>query len=277
MEKSLNRVAEPALVVLSSFFSSLPPSISSDPSLRAKLAPAVLTPTKATSAPTRGAAIQLFETLFASSTEVSPEDAAALIPVAEQVYLPLRTGKTTSPDHRTTLYTLLSLLPSSSPQLSAEITSTALTALSKESNEATVLALSRAVATHLPSVLRANTPVSAPQIAALVKAMGDTKPPIRRAAHGTVGAVFWALKDEEATEAEKKLGEGLAPGFEGAVKTMTASALNNPSGPLEGYVAVAVLKSRAKKWEVKKIGALFLLPSLPTSALTDAPSPQTLS
>lgn len=106
--------------------------------------------------------------------------------------------------------------------------------------------------------------------------MGDTKPPIRRAAHATVGSVFWALKDDEATEAEKKLAEGLVPGFEGAMKTMTASALNSPSGPLEGYVAVAVVKSRAKKWDVKKIGASpsFLPPALRADLFSHRCSPR---
>ncbi|GAA6038663.1 hypothetical protein JCM8097_009472 [Rhodosporidiobolus ruineniae] len=261
LEKAINRAAEPGLTVLSSFLASVPSAVPADSSLRTKLAPTVLTPTKSVSAPTRAAAIQVFQSLYASDEgAASAEDAEALLPVAEQIYVPIRTGKTTSPDHRTTLYTLLALLPTSSSKLSSEITTTALVALAKETNEATVAALTRVVALHLPTVLRnpSSAPLPQPQVAALVKAMQDTKPPLRRAVQATVGSVFWAVRGAEATEAEKKLAEGLAPAFENAVKTMTASALNSPSGPLEGYVAVAVLKSRAAAWGgIKKLDDLI--------------------
>ncbi|GAA5855038.1 hypothetical protein JCM8547_002355 [Rhodosporidiobolus lusitaniae] len=265
LEKSLNRIAEPALVVLSSFLSSLPGSITSDPSLRTKLAPAILTPTKSTSAPTRAAAVAVFTSLFSSPSPVSEEEATALLPIAEQIYTPLRTGKTTSPDHRTTLYTLLTILPFSSSKLSSEITTTALTALAKENNEATVLALSHAVMAHLPTVLASNTPIPAPQTAALVKSMSDTKPPLRRSAHATVASVFWSLREEgkEPSDAEKKFAEALVPGWEQAVKTMTSSALNNPSGPLEGFAVVAVLKGRKMgEWGVRKIDDLLASPTI---------------
>ncbi|GAA6002609.1 hypothetical protein JCM10207_007591 [Rhodosporidiobolus poonsookiae] len=263
MEKALNRAAEPALVVLSSFFASLPPSISSDASLRAKLAPAVLTPTKSTSAPTRAAATKLFATLFASPF-ASDEEAAALLPIAEQITVPLRTGKTTSPDHRATLYSLLALLPPS-PALSAEITSTALTALAKESHEATVAALTNAAAAHLPTVLSSGTAVPAPQSAALVKAMGDTKPALRRAAHALAGSVFWALRSTqgEPTDVEKAFAEAVCPGWEGAMKAMQTAAVTNPAGSVEGYAAVAAVLGRGmRSWESKKIDALLQHPSL---------------
>lgn len=251
MEKALNRAAEPALTILRSFFAALPPSVSSDPTLRQKLAPAILTSAKSSSAPTRAASIRLFSTLYSSGSE---ED---LLPVAEQVYTPVRTGKTTFVDHRVALYTMLASLPPS-PKLSAEIVTTALTALPKETNENTVSAVSQVLSAHLPAVLLADTAVPAPQIAALVKGMADTKPAIRRLVQATVGNVFWVLKEsgKEATQAEKAFATGLLPGFEASLKIVTTNMLNSPSGPLEGYVAVAVLKSRASKWGVKKIDDL---------------------
>ncbi|BGP36319.1 translational activator of GCN4 [Rhodotorula kratochvilovae] len=248
LEKAINRVAEPGLVNLEAFLAALPTSISSDSSLRAKLAPAVLAPTKSVSAPTRAAAIRVFSTLFAAGDE------ADLLPVAEQVYTPLRTGKTTSPDHRTTLYTLLAALPAS-PRLSPEVTSTALTALAKETNEATFAALMRALSAHLPAALEADARVPQPQVAALVKSLGETKPALRRLAQGALGAVFFALEDRAApvSAAERAFAEDLLPAWEAALKNVATNMLNSPSGPLEGYVAVAVLKSRAPKWESKKI------------------------
>ncbi|BGP21302.1 translational activator of GCN4 [Rhodotorula toruloides] len=251
MEKALNRAAEPALAVLRSFFASLSPSVSSDPALRQKLAPAVLNTAKSSSAPTRVASVRLFSTLYSSGSEEE------LLPVVEQVYTPVRTSKTTSVDHRVALYAMLASLPSSL-KLSAEVVSTVLTALPKETNESTVSAVSQVLSAHLPAVLRGDTAIPAPQIAALVKGMADTKPVIRRLIHATVGNVFWGLKEtsQAATEAEKAFATGLLPGFEASLKTVTTNMLNSPSGPLEGYVAVAVLKSRAPKWGVKKIDDL---------------------
>lgn len=247
-EKALNRFAEPALVILEGFLAAVPKVVQGDVALQQRLAPAVLASAKSTSAPTRAAVVRLFATLYASGDE------ATLLPIAEQVYTPIRQGKTTSADHRTTLYTLLAAFPPSA-KLSPEISSTVLGALAKETTEHTVVAMSRALSVHLPQALLADAAVPAPQAAALVKMMADTKPVLRRLAQVMVGNVFWALRqaDADATEAEKAFATALWPGFEASLKTVTTSMLNSPSGPLEGYVAVAVLKSRAHKWQVKKI------------------------
>ncbi|GAA5925263.1 hypothetical protein JCM3775_006409 [Rhodotorula graminis] len=260
LEKAINRVAEPGLVNLDAFLAALPTSISSDPALRTRLAPAVLAPTKSVSAPTRAAATRVFATLFSSPSLSSSGGESDLLPVAEQVYAPLRTGKTTSPDHRTTLYTLLGALPASAT-VSPEVVATALGALAKESNEATFAALMRALEVHLPRALEADVAVPQAHVAALVKSLGDTKPALRRRAQAALGSVFWALEHGEAaaqvTGAERAFAEDLAPAWEAALKTVATNLLNSPSGPLEGYVAVAVLKSRAPKWDSKKINDLI--------------------
>ena len=266
LEKAMNRVAEPGLVNLEAFLAALPPAVAHAPALRTRLAPAVLAPTKSVSAPTRAAATRVFATLFSSGAQ-GDDDEATLAAVAEQVYAPLRTGKTTSPDHRTALYTLLAALPPSAA-LSPEVVATALGALAKESNEATFAALMRALERHLPRALEADVRVPQAHVAALVKSLGETKPALRRRAQAALGSVFWALEHGEApsgssgsaqaaqvTGAERAFGEELAPAWEAALKTVATNLLNSPSGPLEGYVAVAVLKSRALKWDSKKISA----------------------
>ncbi|GAA6058506.1 hypothetical protein JCM10212_006945 [Sporobolomyces blumeae] len=251
MEKALNRVSEPALAVLGAFVASLDPRLSSDPGLRAKLAPSVIAPTKSVSAPTRASAIRLFTLLFSYGEE------ADLLPVAEQVSTPLKSGKTSSPDHRTTLYTLLSVMPPS-PKLSLEAASTAFAAMAKETNEQTVAAMSATLSKHVPTVLESETAIPPPQIAALVKGMADTKPPLRRQNCLTVGNIFWALPsaptdDKPVSDAMRAFAEGVLPGLENALKTITANTLNSPAGPLEAYVAAAVLKGRISTWGSKKV------------------------
>lgn len=249
MEKSLIRSPEVGLAVLSAFFKSLDAELATSPALRLQLLPSILAASKSTSAPTRAAAIDLFSVLY------SVGDESDLLPVHEHVAALFKGGKTASPDHRTTLYTMLVSLPAS-PKLSSDLVGTVLSLLPKESNEATVQAMMRIVAIHLPAAVNAGSAIPAPQIAALVKGMQEPKPNIRRALHSTVGSALWALDadKEKVTPAAIALAEGLLPGFESALKTVTANPLNAPAGPMEGYVAVAVLKGRLGKWGVKKIG-----------------------
>ncbi|GAA5844812.1 hypothetical protein JCM3766R1_003325 [Sporobolomyces carnicolor] len=238
LEKAVNRVSEPGLAVLSSFVSALGPEIATDPSVRGKLAPSIVSQAKSVSAATRASAVRLFTLLFSTGEE------SDLVGIADQVVTPLKTGKTTSPDHRTTLYMMLSVLPASSGKLSLEATTVALTALAKESNEHTVSAMSAALSRHVPAVLIANSAIPAALVAALVKGMADTKPNLRRIHNQTAGNIFWALPAAKTTDAIVSFAEGVLPGFENALRTITANTLNSPAGPLEGYVAVAVLKGR---------------------------------
>ncbi|GAA5986671.1 hypothetical protein JCM11641_001358 [Rhodosporidiobolus odoratus] len=268
-EKALNRAAEPALTVLQSYLAALPTSISSASELREKLTPPVLATTKSTSAPTRAASIRVSESLLsAASTE------ADLKSIAEQIYTPLRTGKTNSPDHRTTLYTLLSLLPAST-SLSPEITSTALGALAKETNETTFSALCLTLKTHLSIVLSSPTssPIPAPQATSLTKSMGDTKPAFRRAIQSSIGSTLWTLRENggEITEVEKKFVEGLVPAFEASAKVIGSAAVTNPSGAVEGYVLVASLVGERYTGKgLAKIDALLSNPTLAQLGLQGA-------
>lgn len=252
MEKSLIRSPETGLAVLGAFFNALDAELSTSPALRLQLLPAILAASKSTSAPTRTAAVHLFSVLYGVGDEVD------LLPVHEQIAALFKGGKTASPDHRTTLYTMLASLPTS-PKLSSDLVGTVLSLLPKESNETTVAAMMRVVAFHLPAAILGGNALPAAQITALVKAMQEPKPNIRRALHSTVGSALWALESdkEKVNPAAVALAEGLLPGFESALKTVTANPLNSPSGPLEGYVAVAVLKGRLGRWGVKKIGELL--------------------
>ncbi|GAA5922766.1 Gcn1p [Sporobolomyces koalae] len=250
LEKAVNRVSEAGLAMLAAFVSALDPAIAFDPSVRTKLAPTIVSQAKSVSAATRSSAVQLFTLLFSSGEE------ADLLPVVEQIQTPLKTGKTTSPDHRTTLYTMLSILPVS-PKISLDAALVTLGALSKESNEQTVAAMSLTLSKHVPAALLGNSPIPATQVAILVKGMAETKPPLRRIHCQTVGNIFWSLPaiatdERPITDAMISFAEAILPGLEGALKTITANTLNSPAGPLEGYVAVAVLKGRLQHYTASK-------------------------
>lgn len=250
MEKALVKSPEVALVTVASFFSSIDRASTTSFATISKLLPGLLAQAKSVTPTTRLASIHLFSILIADA------DPADLSTSAELVYAPLKGGKTSSPDHRTTLYSMLALLPASAA-LSPSLVTLTLTLLPKETNDVAVASMMRVLSVHLPVALEAGTSIPALQLAALVKGMQDPKPAIRRAVHATIGNVLWSLPKTEAGEAAQAFGAGILPGLESALKTVTSNPLNSPSGALEGYVAVAVLKGRLGLWGVKKIGSSF--------------------
>jgi hypothetical protein len=250
MERMLLRSPEISLAVIASFFSTLSLEISTSEAIRTKLLPSIITSAKSVALSTRSAANQLFDILFTSSSE----DPDALLPFATQLLSPLKMGKTSSPDHRTTLFIMLGSLPSFT-HLSTELVSLTLSLLPKESNEATLSAMMRVLCRHLPTVLLANSSLSAAEISALVKGMQEVKPATRRLVCAAVGDVLWTLDGpgESIGEAARSFSIGVLPGLEFGLKTVLSNPLNSPAGPMEGYIAVAVLKGRLGRWGVNVI------------------------
>ncbi|KAM0756603.1 ARM repeat-containing protein [Meredithblackwellia eburnea MCA 4105] len=287
LSSSISKTPEAGLTVSSSLFSVLP----ADEDVRKTLVPLLLPHTKSLAAPVRAASVKLFEALFTapappatSATFVPPSTSTIPPPPTFEEIEPIltlfKTGKTSSPDHRTTLWALLTLLIPS-PAISPSIVTTALPLLGKETNELTYNALLKVLTIHLPFVLSLpasqspSTKIPPAQYAPLTKGMGETKVPLRRSAHLAVGNIILAIDDKEPTEEAKEFVQALVPGFEMALKTVGANPLNCPAGPLEAYVAVAVL-DRARGWAVSKVdevvGANPTLATLLTVTGTTKPS-----
>ncbi|KAM0793613.1 hypothetical protein ACM66B_001046 [Microbotryomycetes sp. NB124-2] len=253
LDKATSRSSEVGLSLFASFLDTIDVGATLTSDNRTKLLTSILNASKSVTASTRSASINLFQVLYASATE------ADAIPAIEQIAALFKSGKTASPDHRTTLYTMLASL-STSAAVSKQIVELSLGQLPKETNEHTFAAIMRLLTTHAPEMLRNGNAIGTAQAAALVKSMQDTKPAIRRNAHNAVGAIFWSLDgdDVQVNEAIKSFVVAMLPGFESALKTVTANPLNSPAGPLEGYAAVAVLKSRLSKWNVSQVDSLLL-------------------
>ena len=245
------RSPEVSLAVIASFITSSPSAILDSPALHAKLLPAILVSCKSVTASTRAASLSLFDVLYTKNP--TEQD---LLPVAEQVFAPLKAGKTSSPDHRSTLFTMLgSLAPSA--KLSSELVNLTLSLLPKESNDVTISAMMRVVTTHLPTSLTAGSKLDTAAVTALIRGMQEPKPTIRRAVCLAVGSVVWSLEGEVESigEAVKAFGVSILPGFESGLKTVITNPLNAPAGPLEGFVAIASLKGRLGRWGVAAISA----------------------
>lgn len=255
MEKLLIRSPEVSLLVEDAFFHCYP----HDTSAHVKpLLSGIVSSTKSSVAATRAKAVSLFLTLMQNAQQDK-----ARKEVADEILGLLKTaGKTSSPDQRAALYDMLAAaMRSLSAEASMGMAEGIAALLPKETTEASMRGALSALLSRIPILLHgppsaaANATVSTVG-KALAKEVQNAKVPLRKIACNAVGSTVWALckglpEDGAALEA---LTEALLPAFEANLKNATTSTLTSPAGPLEGFIAVALLEGPLKG--VKKVGDL---------------------
>lgn len=185
-----------------------------------------------------------------------------VLAASEVLALP-KASKTTSPDHRSTLYTIMhhiapgstvsSLLVSSFPSL-----------LAKETNDAAISALRVPFATHLAFVLSEDIALPADATAIITKELTSSKLVTRRAFFDVVGNCFWTLSQNirEPSKAWPKAASNFAtallPPFESNLKATAGSPLNAGLGPIEGYIAVSTLLSSSSPLPSCKLDIVYI-------------------
>lgn len=149
-----------------------------------------------------------------------------------------KAGKTSGPDHRIALYSMLSFVKPSS--ISPLITLVTLLLIAKETHDTATSVLTTILPPHLSFLLRSDDPLPSEMMATIAKEMNNSKPVVRRAFCSLVGNTFWALGDL-LSEASESFANAVFPAFETSMKTVATNPLNAPAGPLEGYIGVAAL------------------------------------
>ena len=227
------------MAVICEFFRAYPSSLPQDAFKR------ILTPisncSKSSNAVVRSNAIELFKIIVSKHAEKHEDLKSA---VTEVLSLP-KAGKTTGPDHRVSLYTMLQSLPTS-PATSPEVVSSVPALLIKETNDPAIAVLGSALSSHLSYQLRGNEALPAPVTTTIVKELGNAKPPIRRALYSAVGGAIWSLDSLE-NEASAALIKAILPALETSLKNVSANPIGTAFGPLEGYVAIALLLGPLKR------------------------------
>lgn len=159
--------------------------------------------------------------------------------VSELLSLP-KTGKTAGPDHRIALYSMLSFLTPSS-NVSTSIVETTTPLLAKETHEAAIAVLASALPPHLIFLLNMGIPISIGTTTLITKEMNNSKPGVRRAFASLSGRVFFEADVDFSTGIAFEFAKAVLPAFESRLKVVAGNPLNSSGGPLEGYIAVAVL------------------------------------
>ncbi|CAE6494446.1 unnamed protein product [Rhizoctonia solani] len=257
-EKAILRSPEVSLDVLAHFFSSLPYPL--PPALFTRILTPALNAAKSTNPNARSGSIHAAKSLLTPPGPITPLSGAPpnTIPTTNSdeihaqnlqaardlILVPLQTAKTSSADHRATLVAISSALPESKGKTAAVLTSIVPSVAKdgKEDGWAPVGAL-------LKTALAQDEEIPKEVVTALTKEMGSSKVPVRRAACTAVGNALWELgvRAESWTSAATSFLTALSPAFEANLKTASATPLNLPAGPLEGYIAAAIGFSRGGK------------------------------
>ncbi|TIA83681.1 hypothetical protein E3P98_00634 [Wallemia ichthyophaga] len=157
-------------------------------------------------------------------------------PFANEIVNVPKMGKAASAEHRATLFTLLSYVPTGD-NISQSIAETLPSLIAKENNDTAMQSLTSALAPHLAYAV-AHGGVSASALTPLVSGLGSTKPVVKRATGVCVGDVIWSVNDLGKLEPFVKT---VLPAFDAELKTVSASALTAPAGALVGYIVVATM------------------------------------
>lgn len=201
----------------------------------------IISNAKSSNSQTRASTVQLFETITTSSRSRNV-DGLAFVAVSELLNLP-KTGKSSGPDHRVALYSMLSFLKPSA-DVSPLLISTSTPLLAKETHEGATAVLAAALPPHVLYIIGdddSKTTLSAETTALIAKEMNNAKPAVRRAFCTLAGSVFFEGESELITAKATAFAKAVLPSFEKNMQTVAANPLNSSGGPLEGYVALATL------------------------------------
>lgn len=230
VERALLRSPEICLPAVTKFFSTYNQPL--DETSFKKVVTQAINSSKSANASVRSNAIDFFKTVL-KRNEPLAETA-----LGELLALP-KTGKTAGPDHRIALYAMLQSLPPHT-SISPTLLQSVAPLLAKETNETATSTLASALPPHIVYLL--NQGSIAPEIPQLVtKELASAKPAVRRAFSILLGTVFYQHQELLETDAGVAFAKAVLPALENSLKNVAANPLNAPGGPIEGYVAIAIM------------------------------------
>ncbi|PFH47401.1 hypothetical protein AMATHDRAFT_152123 [Amanita thiersii Skay4041] len=240
IEKALLRSPEYSLPPATSFFTAYAHIFDADTFRR--LVTQLVGSSKSNNIAVRSNSVQMFKAIV---SKVDSTDAYGLTQIATTELLNLpKTGKSAGPDHRIALYSMLSYIVPT-PALSAGLLQTTAPLLAKEAQtqEQATMALASVLAPHVATLLHPGVTESLPPetTALIAKEMNNSKPGIKRAFCTLAGSALFDGDEILTTEKGLAFAKSLLPSFEACLKNISTSALTAAGGPLEGYIAIAVL------------------------------------
>lgn len=231
MDKMCLRSPEMILPAMCHFYASISDTEALSKSFSTSLDNSIQNLSKSTNAAVRSGAAQLYSILLSRS------NAETSVSAVKSLCDALKAGKSVSADQRACRAVMLaSVAPNS--DTSGAIVDALVALLPKEQNEAALKAIMSTFALHAPPVLAS---ASADLAKVLAKGMTEAKPQIRKPIILGVGEALW--KADAVSDAFQ---DALLPALETNLKNASTTPLTNTAGPLEGYVAAALLHATLK-------------------------------
>lgn len=218
--------------MVTDFFRAFSHSIETD-TFKRLLTPS-LNSAKSSNPVVRANSIELFKILV----KINPSSTKLDLAVTELMSLP-KSGKTSGPEHRVALYSMLQFL-NPSPSVSESIVQIVPPLLAKETHDAATDALAAALPPHIGFLLQSNKALSSDTTALIAREMNNSKPAVRHAFCSLAGAALWENVDL-VSDASYSFAKAVLPAFEASLKTVSSNPLTSSGGPLQGYIALSVL------------------------------------
>lgn len=191
---------------------------------------------KSTNPVVRSGSTSLFGALFLRPTPESDLKAVVELVLA----LPL-TGKSTGPDHRQALYSMLkSVKPG--PNVSPYLSEVLVPLMEKETNDGALGAIAEALPKHIANILKESKSLSPTTTSIMVKELGSPKAHSKRALLSLMGQVFWQISREQNGEQIQHLDSlfsALRPALEKGIKE-ASTTVSNTSSAVDAWIAVLI-------------------------------------
>lgn len=201
-----------------------------------RLSTPLLSSTKSTNTLVRAGATSLFEAIL--SRELTDHDTKQL---AESILAPAITGKSTGPDHRQTLYAMLSPIHPSAV-ISPYLVQTLLPLMEKETNDNALIVMSEVLPKHLIHELRTSGGLRPESLSIVIKEMASAKSMSKKSMTTMVGQAFWQIS-QESREKEVSgvavLLDSLRPTLEKNIKDAPTTSLTG-AGPVDAWATVVI-------------------------------------
>lgn len=126
------------------------------------------------------------------------------------------------------------------PQLSNQIVQALPALLLRETDETALTGLAHILSQHIAYQLQQNRNIDSAITATISKELTSNKPTSRRAFCVIAGNALWPLRFGF-TDAAASFCDALINGLDTCYKSVLNNPLSLPAGPLEGYVALAIL------------------------------------
>lgn len=213
------------------------------PTVFPRLLTALLNCSKSTNAGVRAGSVDLWHVL---ATKINEEQSSTAF---SEIIAPLAAGKTTSVDHKITLFHFLASISPSNAVSGALVTAT-VPLLIKETNDAAVSALVLVIPRHTAYGYGLSGSCMDSATSALIcKELVSSKVPLHKALVTIIGETFWSLVEQDTSSVSPaviEFAKAVTPLLEKNLQMFTGSPLTSAFGANDGYVSATLLCLFAK-------------------------------